>query len=354
MRTRVPPKTLTAKIERDGMPRRRCHHHWGQPTHTVTIMKLKNVFLFQLSFFVLASSVAAQQPATMLDDYYNIGAIHQEVSTASPAAQKWFDRGLAMCHGFNHEEAVRCFEKALKEDPGFAMAHWGIAFAWGPNMNNMEVLPHQIAKAEFAIQLAQLHAGDASEFEQALIKATAVRYRTPVPEDRQPLNRAYADAMRTLHEQFGDSSLVAALYAESLINLQPWKNWSPTGEPGPHTLEIVRVLESGLERWPDDPALCHLYIHTMEASPDPNKALPAADRLRTAVPGSGHLVHMPTHIDVLVGHYDDVIAANQRAIEVDKEFLEREGPYNFFSLYRIHNYHFLVYGACSMDKASWR
>ena len=151
--------------------------------------------------------------------------------------------------------------------------------------------------------------------------------------------------MRRVYQAHPDEALVAVLFAESLMNLQPWKHWSPDGEPAANTPEIVAVLESALDRWPDHPGLCHLYIHTMEASPTPEKALPAANRLRNAMPGAGHLVHMPSHIDVLLGHYDDVIVANQKAILADTEFLQREGAHNFYTLYRIHNYHFLVYGA---------
>jgi tetratricopeptide (TPR) repeat protein len=250
-----------------------------------------------------------------------------------------------MCYGFNHEEAVRCFQKALVHDPGMAMALWGLAYAWGPNINNMEIAPHQIAQAELASQLANLHSDEASDLERELISALAKRYAVPVPDDRDPLNRAYADAMRDVHRRHADSPMVAALFAEALMNLQPWKHWSPDGKPAAETPEIVDVLEKALEQSPDHPLLCHLYIHTMEASPNPEKALPAANRLRDAMPGQGHLVHMPTHVDVLVGDYEQVIASNQAAIVADTEFLRREGAHNFYTLYRVHNYHFLVYGA---------
>lgn len=312
-------------------------------------MKLSVVgVLFTTSLFAattLAQRSATQSTSAIIGDYYNIGGIHQEVSTDSAEAQKWFDRGLAMCQGFNHDEGVRCFERALQADPGLAMAHWGIAYAWGPNINFMLVEPQQMARAHHAAHLAKLHSQEATELERDLIEAIATRYAVPVPEDCTPLNKAYADAMRKVHGKHTDSALVATLFAESLMNLQPWKHWSVTGKPGPHTKEIQSVLEPALKRWPNDPAVCHLYIHTMEASPTPEKALPAANRLRKLVPGSGHLIHMPTHIDIWVGDYDNVVRSNARAIEVDNEFLNREGPLNFYSYYRIHNYHFLVYGA---------
>jgi tetratricopeptide (TPR) repeat protein len=279
------------------------------------------------------------------EPYYDIGGLHYKVSTDSEKAQAWFDRGLAMCFGFNHEEAVRCFEQAFQEDPSLAMALWGMSYAWGANINNMEIVPQQIAKADLAVRLAELQAGHATEAERDLIKALATRYAVPVPEDRGPLNQAYADAMRGVYEKHRDDPTIAGLFAESLMNLQPWKNWTPAGEPGPYTNELVSVLESGLAIEPDHPFLCHLYIHAMEASPTPEKALPYANRLRNAMPGSGHLVHMPSHIDVLVGDYAAAIIANQKAIAADNEFLRREGSDNFYTLYRMHNYHFVVYGA---------
>ncbi len=298
-----------------------------------------------IPFFAIAllSSVADCQE----DDasYYDLGGFQYDVTSQSETAQTWFNRGLAMCYGFNHEEAVRCFHQAVAAEPGMAMAYWGMAYAWGPNINNMEIEPAQIAKAEFALQLATLHADSCSDKEKALIAALQSRYTTPVPEDRTPLNLSYAESMRNVYRTYGNDPLVATLTAESLMNLQPWKHWHPDGSAGEHTDEILQVLESGLKRWPDYPSLCHLYIHTLEASPSPEKALPAANRLRNAMPGQGHLVHMPSHIDIWVGDYEKVIATNRRAIAADKEFLQREGAANFYSLYRIHNYHFLVYGA---------
>ena len=279
------------------------------------------------------------------DDYYDIGGFHYEVSTVSPEAQVWFDRGLAMCYGFNHEEAVRCFEKALQHDPGLAMAYWGMAYARGPNINNMLIEPPQMAQADLAVIIAKLHTEGATPKEKALIEALALRYATPLPEDRDALNVAYADAMRKVHAKFGDDPLVVTLFAESLMNLQPWKHWSPEGKPGKHTPEIVAVLEKGLQQHPGYPGMAHLYIHALEASPTPEKALGTANTLRYAMPGIGHLVHMPTHIDIWIGDYENVVNSNLEAIDADRTFLEREGPYNFYSLYRIHNYHFVVYGA---------
>lgn len=289
-----------------------------------------------------------KKPTTVQEDtYYDIGDTHWSVTTSSVDAQTWFDRGLAMCFAFNHEEAIRCFQRALQSDASMPMALWGMAYAMGPNINNMEIESHQIAEAGFALQLSQLYSDKVASVEQDLISALAKRYQTPVPaiDERGPVNQEYADAMRKLHEKYPDDAMVATLFAESLMILRPWNHWTKEGQPAEETPEIIAVLESGLKRWPDHPALCHLYIHAMEASPNPEKALPAANRLRNAMPGAGHLIHMPSHIDVLIGDYPSVIKTNQQAIEADKVFLEREGAMNFYTLYRIHNYHFLVYGA---------
>lgn len=296
---------------------------------------------------VLPDSRSTDQQVTVENgnSYYDLGGFHRAVLTESQQAQVWFDRGLAMCIAFNHEEAARCFEHALEEDPSMVMALWGLAYAWGPNINNLEIEPHQIAQAALCLRLAELYSQQSPELEKDLIEALALRYAVPVPDDRQPLNKAYAEAMRVLYERYSDDPLIAALFAESLMILRPWKHWSPDGKPAEETPEIVAVLERALKQTPDHPALCHFYIHVMEASPTPGKALPAADALREAMPGAGHLVHMPSHIDVLLGDYDAVITANQKAISADAGFLEREGPDNFYTFYRIHNYHFLVYGA---------
>jgi tetratricopeptide (TPR) repeat protein len=299
-----------------------------------------------LLFSLARIANAADPPASQADEpYFDVGDFHYEVSTDSPAAQQWFDRGLAMCIAFNHEEGVRCFERALAIDPGMAMGYWGLAYGWGPNINNVEIEPHQIAEANLAVRLAKLHLKNATRLEQELIEAISHRHTTPVPDDRDPLNKAYAEAMRKVYQAHPDDPLVAALFAESLMMLRPWNQWAADGTPAAETPEIVQVLEDGLKQSPDFPALCHLYIHAMEASPDPAVALPAANRLRDAMPGAGHLVHMPSHIDVLLGDYPSVIRTNQKAIEVDDEFLKREGAINFYTYYRLHNYHFVVYGA---------
>jgi tetratricopeptide (TPR) repeat protein len=291
-------------------------------------------------------------------DYYDLGSYGREVTTASPEAQRWFDRGLVWCYGFHHEEAVRCFERAIEADPRCAMAHWGIAYALGPNYNKpweafeASELTAGVARAHAAVSAAAEHAAGASPVERALIAALTQRYPAAFPlDDCSPWNDAYAVAMRAVYAEFADDPDVAALFAEALMNRSPWKLWDiEVGAPadGADTLEILAVLEGATATASDSPhhpGLLHFYVHAMEMSPHPERALHAADTLRDLVPDSGHLRHMATHIDVLCGFYRDVIVTNELAIAADRKFLEREGPLNFYTLYRCHNYHFKLYGA---------
>ncbi len=285
-----------------------------------------------------------QPPPRLAAPYFNIGVVGRVVSTDSPVAQTWFNRGLAQCFGFNHEEAVVCFEKAAAADPECAMAYWGKAYALGPNYNNMNVAPEAAQAAHQATQQALQHSLGSSDVEIALIQALSTRTRL-VDGARRLLDLEYAEAMERLAADFPDDADVAALYAESLMNLVPWRLWSAEGEPSAETPRIRAVLEAALQRWPDHPALCHFYIHAMEASPQPGLAEAAADRLLELVPGMGHLRHMPSHIYAWTGRYADVVRSNQLGIEQDEAFAARAGRHNFYTLYRAHNYHFLAYGA---------
>ncbi|MEQ1829973.1 MAG: hypothetical protein ABL921_28685 [Pirellula sp.] len=184
--------------------------------------------------------------------YFDIGKIHCEVSTRSGKSQRWFDRGLAMCHGFNHEEAVRCFERSIQADPGMAMAYWGLAYAWGPNINNMQVDSGKIGQAASAIQLAKLHSHKCTVWERDVIDAMAKRYTVPVPQERAELNQAYAAAMRSVYAKHDNHPLVVSLFAEALMDLRPWKLWNADGTTAPETPEIVSTIEAGLKRWPDN------------------------------------------------------------------------------------------------------
>jgi tetratricopeptide (TPR) repeat protein len=291
--------------------------------------------------------------------YYDLGSFSWSVTTAHRDAQVWFNRGMAWCYGFNHEEAIACFERALELDPECAMAHWGIAYAIGPNYNKPwaafddEDKRKSLDRALTSSAAAAGAASGASEVEQALIGALAKRYPAKPPEDFGPWHDAYADAMRAVHRTHGDDLDVCALLAEALMNRTPWQLWDlATGKPaeGADTLEAAKVLEAAFRKLDAKsanrhPGLLHMYIHLMEMSPHPERALKAGDALVDLIPDAGHLIHMPTHIDVLCGQYHDVVTRNAAAIVADRKFLERAGPMNFYSAYRCHNYHFKVYGA---------
>jgi tetratricopeptide (TPR) repeat protein len=285
------------------------------------------------------------RPETADPIVFDVGAVHREITTSSPEAQLWFDRGLGMAYGFNSEEAIRCFERAAEADPGCAMAYWGKAWAGGPNYNSPTLGDAASLTVFEAHQAALAALDDESAVERDLVRALGARYAWPAPESRASLELAYADAMRELYAAYPDDADIAALLGEALMQLRPWGMWSPDGEPAPELAEIRGVLEPALERWPDHPALCHFYIHAMEAGPEVARAIPAARRLERLTPGMGHLVHMPSHIYVWTGNYDDVVRTNLEAVEADDAFVSYAGRENFYSAYRIHNYHFVAYGA---------
>jgi tetratricopeptide (TPR) repeat protein len=291
-----------------------------------------------------------------MDPYFDLGSYSFAVTTSSTEAQIWFDRGLIWTYGYHHEEAIACFRRAIQADPACAMAHWGVAYASGPNYNYPWALQDDqtrstaLAQATDAMRTALALTDRVSPLEAALINALPARYpqSTPIP-DLHIWDHDFANAMRDVHANFDTSPEVATIFAESLLNLNPWKMWDlTTGDPtSPATLECRRLLETALAR-PDalqHPGLLHLYIHLMEMSPTPEAALPAADALRTLVPDAGHLVHMPTHIDVLCGDYANVVAWNQRAVAADMKWYETRGGMDFYTGYRQHNLHFVLYGA---------
>ena len=296
----------------------------------------------------------------MSDYAYDLGSYRRPVTTRSAEAQAWFDRGLAWTYGYHHEEAIACFRRAIDADPGCAMAWWGVGYAVGPNYNKPweafddEDAARSLETAHHAVARATELARDGTAGERALIRALACRYPSPLPlDDMGPWNDEYAAAMRAVHAGHAGDPDIEALFAEAIMNRTPWALWDlETGEvaEGADTAEAIRVLEGAMRRRdergePAHPGLLHMYIHLMEMSPHPERALAAGDRLRDLVPDAGHLCHMPTHIDVLCGDYRAVVETNQAAIEADGKFLAREGAGNFYSLYRCHNYHFKIYGA---------
>jgi tetratricopeptide (TPR) repeat protein len=273
----------------------------------------------------------------------NLGNRNHKVTTSSEDAQRYFDQGLTLCWAFNHPEAIRSFERAAKLDPDCAMAHWGLAFAYGTNIN-MPMMEDAGPKAYEAAQKALELAAKMSPKEQAYIQAMAKRYAKEPPKDRAPLDKAFAEAMRELYKAYPDDLDAAVLFAESLMDTMPWSYWTEDGKPKPETVEILDALEGVLKKDPLHPGANHYYIHAVESSPNPERALAAAHRLRDLVPGSGHLVHMPSHIYLRTGQYHEASLCNERAIGADEAYI---GKYKVTSLYANmyypHNVHFLWY-----------
>ena len=297
-----------------------------------------------------------------MSDYYDLGTYSRQVTTDSPDAQLWFDRGLLWLYGYNHQEAVKCFQKAVEHDPTCVIAHWGIAYGVGCNYNKpwKVFLPEMVAasmqQARTALSKGTQSLDKVTPVEAALIKSLEKRFQQDGEHEEEVLeswNGEYAAAMREVYQRFPEDWDVAALFAKALINRTPWQLWNlQTGQPadGADTLEAVAVLEGAMQQVEDasaqpHPGLLHVYIHTMEMSPYPERALHAGDQLRELVPDAGHLRHMPSHIDILCGDYYNSVMTNRRAIDVDMKFRERDGEMNEYSLYRAHNVHFKMYSA---------
>lgn len=290
--------------------------------------------------------------------YFNIDVYSRKITTSSPEAQRWFDRGLVWTFAYHHEEAVECFKKALEHDADCAMVHWGVAYAVGPNYNlewhhfDPDGKAQALAAAFDATAAAMALIEQVSAPERALIEALPARYpqRDPI-EEQKPWNDNFADAMRKAYAMHSDDLDVATIFVEAILNRTPWKMWDlQTADvaEGAGTTEAREVLERAMR---EDvaamrhPGILHLYVHLMEMSPIPELALKAGDVLRTLVPDAGHLIHMPTHIDIQCGHYHNVLVDNQRGIEADRKYYDKVGALNFYSAYRLHNYHFAIYGA---------
>jgi len=278
--------------------------------------------------------------------FSDIGDWTHPVTTRNPQAQRYFDQGLRLYYGYNQDEAQRAFREAARLDPTCAMAWWGVAYVVGPNINlpmdeaNAAVANDAIAKA------VALEAG-ANERDRAYIEALATRYSTDPKRSRAALDTAYCQSMRALVGRFPDDADAAALYAESMLDLNPWNQWQHEGAPNPGTLEIVSVLEAGMKRWPKHPGLNHFYVHAIEASPHPERGLGAASRLENLTPGLGHLVHMPSHIYARTGRYDDAVERNRIAAAVDEKYIAEQKPQGVYPLmYYNHNLQFIWF--CSM------
>ena len=298
-------------------------------------------------------------------EYFDLGPYCRKVTTSSDDAQLWFDRGLNWLFGFNHGEAVKCFKKAIEHDEGCAMAYWGISYASGPNYNlpwhlyDPKGKQRALEAAYDAMQSALAHIDKVSPVEQELIRALESRYQSrEALEDMSPWDKDYTNAMRKLHQTYPDDLEIRSAFVEAIMDETPWKMWDlTTGQPAEDagTVEAMQVLEDAFNDIPaswDHPGLLHLYVHLMEMSPFPQKALRAGDRLRQIMPDSGHLIHMPTHIDVLCGHYHDVLVYNQKALGPDRRFLAYSDDPGIYLVYIIHNFHFAIYGAMFLGQFS--
>ncbi|MEQ8660523.1 MAG: hypothetical protein RLW62_06870 [Gammaproteobacteria bacterium] len=302
--------------------------------------------LLGLAFaMLLAGSVHAGQDGRTAPLFDDLGDHHVPITTAVPLAQRYFDQALMLAWGFNHAESVRSFREAQRLDPACAMCFWGEAFALGPNINK-PMDPADVPAAWAAVQQAQALAARASPREQALIAALAQRYGAVAVDDRAPLDQAFADAMATVAAAYPDDLDVLTFYAEALMDTMPWAYYEEDGTPKPLTGTLTATLETVLANNPAHPGAIHLYIHAVEASSTPERAEDGADRLADLVPGSGHLVHMPSHIYLRVGRYHDATLTNERAAKADESYINQCRAQGFYpALYYPHNIHFLWYTA---------
>lgn len=287
---------------------------------------------------VNAASDSERLPGPIFEE---LGTLRFPVTTRSAQAQRYFDQGVAFLYGFNHQEAIRSFRSAALLDPQCAMAHWGVAYASGPHVNR-PMSAEDTQRAWDALQSAQAHQAAVTPREQAYIQALATRYQQGHTEDRSALDQAFAGAMRGVVTKYPDDVDARVMLAESLMNLMPWNYWQPDGTPKPEMVEAFDVLRWVLKREPQNPGANHFYIHAVEAGPNPELGLPSADRLLRFAPDAGHLVHMPAHIYLRVGQYDDAVVANELAVKADESYFRRVRAQGFYpGVYYPHNLHFL-------------
>ena len=307
-----------------------------------------NVTRVVLPFLLLLAPVAASaQSAAGAQLLPGMGRYSHPIQTTSAEAQKYFDQALALLYNFNHAEAERSFLKAAELDPKAPMPWWGAAIALGLNYNRdvTRLEGERMTRAYDAAQKAVALSRGGSPVEAALADALATRYSMDPKADPDVLNRQYREAMRGVYARYPDDPEVVTMYADSLMNLRPWQLWKRDGTPEADTLELVKVLETILRRYPDHPGANHYYVHAVEASPTPERALASAGRLETLVPGAGHLVHMPTHIYIHTGHINRVAELNAKAAAADEKYIEIAKPEGFYPfMYYGHNVHFVVVG----------
>jgi len=300
---------------------------------------------------LLLAAAPVLSPGDTVPLYTDLGDHHHAISTTIPEAQRYFDQGMRLVFGFNHGEAIRAFDEAARLDPNCAICHWGAALAYGPHVN----APMDSASGVAAwreLQQAVALAPKASAAEQAYIRALTARYAATPPADRAPLDSAYANGMAALVRQYPNDLDAATLYAESLMDLRPWNYWQKDGTPYPGTGIIVAQLERVIAADPTHPGACHYYIHAVEAVA-PEKAVPCAERLAAEMPGAGHMVHMPAHIYIRVGRWNDAIMANEHAVHTDEMYIAEEHPQGIYPIgYYPHNYHFLAFASMMAGRSA--
>lgn len=304
------------------------------------------IFVFQLlmalaSFLpTYAAEFALQPPPNFVLSPKYI-AVHHPVKTNQVAAQLYFDQGLTFAYAFNHEAAYWSFLKATEIDPSMAMAYWGMALVLGPNIN-MGITPARSKLAYELVRKAEQLADNSPGNERAYIAALKQRYSDDPKADQKQLAQQYSQAMKEVVRQFPDDPDASTLYAESILDIHPWNQWSNDGTPFEGTKEAVEVLENTLVKYPEHLGANHYYVHAMEASPNPSRALLSADRLKTLLPSSGHILHMPSHIYILVGDFHQAVNSNLNAVAADREFIREYGNRGVYPVhYLSHNYHFL-------------
>jgi tetratricopeptide (TPR) repeat protein len=303
------------------------------------------------ALLLVASSLSAQMAPPAPPLYKDLGTHHKAVGTRVEEAQQYFDQGLRLVYGFNHAEAIRSFTRATELDPSCAMCFWGIAYAYGPHVNaGMDSASG--VKAYAAAQKAVALSSKAQPWERAYVHAVAARYAAVPPAQRASLDSAYAHAMGQVARKYPNDLDAAALYAESLMDLRPWNYWTPEGKPYPGTETIVKELQRVIAKNPEHPGACHYYIHAVEAV-TPQLAVPCAERLARLMPGVGHMVHMPAHIYIRVGRYNDAANSNVHAIHTDESFIDAEKPVTVYSLaYYPHNIHFLAFASTMAGRSA--
>ncbi|HEX9252660.1 MAG TPA: hypothetical protein VF870_10485, partial [Ignavibacteriaceae bacterium] len=297
--------------------------------------------LLPIIILVLTFTKCSPGPKGQAPLFTNLGSHHFPVTTNSELAQKYFNQGIILAYGFNHEEAFRSFKEVARLDSNCAMAYWGMAYVLGPNIN-LPMDSGVIHTSYEAIQKAILMLDDESQREKDYVMALSKRYSNEKLDDRTPLDQAYSDAMRELAKNYPEDLDAATMFAESIMDLHPWDYWLKDGTPQPWTPEILSTLEGVIEKETNHHGANHLYIHAVEASKNPERGLASADRLRFLAPGAGHLVHMPSHIYIRVGKYHEGSLANMRAVKSDEEYINQCNQQGFYPLsYYPHNYHFL-------------